>query len=170
MKYFLDTEFNECRGSIELISIGIACEDGRAYYAESCQFKADYCNQYVKENILPKLGPVQDRLPLVVIAEEIQDFIAAPHDLVRGKARPEFWAYYASYDWVVFCWLFGVMVDLPDGYPYHPMDLQQWWLQLGSPDIKPPDPENEHHAMADALWNQQLWHKLIAEQNERYAR
>jgi len=167
MNYFLDTEFSERPGSIELISIALVCEDSRTYYAENCNFKADLCNPYVKENILPKLGPVQGRLPIAVIAEEIQDFIAAPHSLERGKAKPQFWAYYASYDWVVFCWLFGIMDKLPAGYPYHPMDLQQWWVQLGKPDIKPPEPENEHHALADALWNQQLYKALCLNAKNR---
>ena len=33
MKYFIDTEFVETVGHIELISIGIVAEDGREYYA-----------------------------------------------------------------------------------------------------------------------------------------
>jgi hypothetical protein len=38
---------------------------------------------------------------------------------------PEFYAYYADYDWVVFCWLFGKMIDLPDGFPKYCRDLKQ---------------------------------------------
>lgn len=37
----------------------------------------------------------------------------------------EFYAYYADYDWVVFCWLFGKMMDLPDGFPMYCKDLKQ---------------------------------------------
>ena len=39
--------------------------------------------------------------------------------------KPKFYAYYADYDWVVFCWLFGRMVDLPNGFPYYCIDLKQ---------------------------------------------
>ena len=39
--------------------------------------------------------------------------------------KPEFYAYYADYDWVVFCWLFGRMVDLPEGFPMYCIDLKQ---------------------------------------------
>ena len=166
MNYFLDTEFSERAGvTIELISIGLVCEDSRTYYAESADFTLGRCNSWVKENVLPHLQPWNTRRANESIAQEIQDFIAAPHGLERGEAKPQFWTYYGSYDWVVFCWLFGDMVDLPKNYPMHPMDLQQWWKQLGEPNIKPPDPKDEHHALADALWNQQLYHALMAEKN-----
>jgi len=39
--------------------------------------------------------------------------------------KPEFYAYYADYDWVVFCWLFGKMMDLPKGFPMYCRDLKQ---------------------------------------------
>ena len=40
-------------------------------------------------------------------------------------AQPEFYGYYADYDWVVFCWLFGGMIDLPSGFPMYCRDLKQ---------------------------------------------
>lgn len=39
--------------------------------------------------------------------------------------NPELYAYYADYDWVVFCWIFGKMMDLPDGFPMYCRDLKQ---------------------------------------------
>lgn len=38
---------------------------------------------------------------------------------------PEFYAYYADYDWVVFCWIYGLMIDLPKGFPFYCRDLKQ---------------------------------------------
>lgn len=38
MKYFIDTEFRESPNTIDLISIGVVCEDGREYYAVSKDF------------------------------------------------------------------------------------------------------------------------------------
>ena len=45
MKYTYDTEFHENGRTIDFISIGIVCEDGREYYAENseCDFRA-VCN------------------------------------------------------------------------------------------------------------------------------
>lgn len=49
--------------------------------------------------------------------------------LCRNKGgctnKPEFYAYFADYDWVVFCWLFGRMLDLPKNFPYYCRDLKQ---------------------------------------------
>jgi hypothetical protein len=73
--------------------------------------------------------------------------------------KPEFWGYFADYDWVAFCQLFGSMVDLPKGYPMYCRDIKQWADQLG--DIRIPKPEKEvHHALVDARWAQYAYHYL----------
>ena len=54
------------------------------------------------------------------IAELIPDFCRVPTE----HNFPEFYAYYGSYDWVVFCWLFGKMIDLPKGFPMFFKDLK----------------------------------------------
>ncbi len=41
------------------------------------------------------------------------------------KLKCEFYGYYSDYDWVVFCWLFGRMIDLPKGFPMYCIDLKQ---------------------------------------------
>lgn len=40
-------------------------------------------------------------------------------------AQPEFWGYYCDYDWVLFCSLFGTMMDLPKGFPMYCRDVKQ---------------------------------------------
>lgn len=37
----------------------------------------------------------------------------------------EFYGYFADYDWVAFCWLFGRVMDLPKGFPMYCIDLKQ---------------------------------------------
>ncbi len=69
------------------------------------------------------------------IAEEIKDFCTPTltgHNLRdndveynKNYSIPEFYAYYADYDWVVFCWLFGKMIALPKGFPKYCNDLKQ---------------------------------------------
>lgn len=56
MKYFLDTEFAEKPGTIELISVGIVSEKGKEYYAVSDEFSEDQCNEWVKQNVLSALA------------------------------------------------------------------------------------------------------------------
>lgn len=225
MKYFLDTEFIEGfhkplfgkrRHYIDLISIGIVAEDGREYYAVSSEFNPKDADQWVKENVIPKLHKEDLRKPNNLIANEIKKFIAGipitnldasvhfnrtldgnityPEfdpasciyrgyrnydDWVKNKEHfiaPEFYAYYADYDWVVFCSLFGRMIDLPKGFPMYCKDLKQMldekiqklkWedgilpMSQGSRNIEDvngyPAQFEEHNALADAKWNKELY-------------
>ena len=72
------------------------------------------------------------------IAEDIKEFCS---NIVRSQnghkasswnngnnyrtKEPIFYAYYADYDWVAFCWLFGKMMNLPNGFPMYCRDLKQ---------------------------------------------
>jgi len=98
----------------------------------------------------------------------------------NGNAQPEFYAYYADYDWVLFCSIFGRMIDLPDGFPMYCRDLKQSIDDLaikfseGSiPEqsfkeclenlkIRPDYPKQakEHNALDDARWNKDLFNFL----------
>lgn len=151
MKYFVDTEFSE-RGHvypIQLISIGIACQDGRSLYAENYECDWGGCNEWVKANVLPRLnGP---RSTIAIIRDSIRDFV--------GGDAPEFWGHYCDYDWVVFCQIFGSMVDLPEGWPMYCNDLKQWAHQLGNPKL-PEQKSTEHNALNDARWNLEAWNFL----------
>ena len=90
--------------------------------------------------------------------------------------KPNFYAYYADYDWVAFCWLFGKMIDLPKGFPMYSKDLKQILddkvsvfcakeiqdtsFESAVKRIKMhkdyPKQTNEHNALADAKWNKDL--------------
>jgi hypothetical protein len=81
------------------------------------------------------------------------------YKLNTNKAEPEFWAYYADYDWVVFCQLFGTMMDLPEGFPMYCRDVKQECDRLGNPEL-PKQGKGEHNALADARWNKLAWEHL----------
>lgn len=171
MKYFIDTEFAEKPCQIDLISLAIVAEDGREFYAESSEFDYSQANEWVKQNVVPQLWHLQadkskynawirDRgcgglLSRTEIAREVRLFI--------GDDKPEFWGYYADYDWVVFCWLFGPMVDLPKGWPMYCRDIKQWADQLGGVQL-PQQDTGEHHALADARWNKLAFEYLQTKQ------
>lgn len=53
------------------------------------------------------------------------DHLNKYHVLAAENANPEFYGYFADYDWVAFCWLYGKMVDLPKGFPKYCRDLKQ---------------------------------------------
>lgn len=91
------------------------------------------------------------------------------HDLKHVfNEIPTFYAYFADYDWVAFCWLFGKMMDLPKGFPMYCNDLKQLFSEKQvdcNYDLKTdgnyPKQENEHNALADARWNKKLHEFLL---------
>jgi hypothetical protein len=152
VKYWLDTEFLEDGKTIDLMSIGIVAEDGREYYAQVIQ-PLDFNERltpWLRENVLPHMTAFdwKDRSTIRT------DVLAFCDREQHGK--PEFWGYYADYDWVVLCQLFGTMMDLPKGWPMYCRDIKQWCDDLGNPTL-PEQGKGEHHALADARWNRKAW-------------
>ena len=155
MKYFFDTEFNEDGTTIDLISIGVVAEDNRTFYAVSTDAQLHRVDMWVRSNVLPHLPKYDD--PAWMSRDEIRRQLVK---FIGNDASPEFWAYYADYDWVVFCQLFGRMIDLPKTFPKFCRDLKQLSMDLGSPPHPPQDPNSEHNALADAKWNLDLYNYL----------
>ncbi len=155
MKYFLDTEFIEGfhkpflgkrRHHIDLISIGIVAEDGREYQAISNEYRYKDADPWVQENVISKLytrtvnGDPRNHYHVdtfhkafgksnVDIVFEIAEFMGCWRDIFEWRVSdtniPEIYAYYADYDWVLFCSLFGRMINLPKGFPMYCNDLKQ---------------------------------------------
>lgn len=219
MNYFLDTEFLEGtqktffgipKPTIDLISIGLVCENGNSYYAISKDFNLKQVwnnkNTWVKDNVLLDIykscfsGDSRNRFDFSYstmkyilrsygktnkqIAKEIKQFIYTNEevDFTRNdiggnehysyaplNTNPKFYGYYADYDWVVFCWLFGSMMQLPKGFPMYCKDLKQMLdekemaRQDGTDMVElrnlPTYPKqiNEHNALSDAKWNLELF-------------
>jgi len=172
MKYFYDTEFIEDGKTIDLISIGVVCEDGRSYYAVSTEFKARKASQWVKDNVLIHLPERHVNLSDVSVSPRLKEESLAwksrkqiALDLVWflksvDGEKVELWGYYADYDHVALCQLFGTMMDLPKGFPMYTRDLKQWCDQLGNPQL-PEQGKGEHHALADAKWNKAAYDFLM---------
>lgn len=258
-KYFIDTEFvegpqkkrffgityGETKPTIDLISLGMVCEDGRELYCLHKDFNIweawnrydlirnpnigdrhnfpTVRNYWLRENVLwpiywdlielddpmqahglwsmrnsyhgykefkrliKKYGKTRKQ-----IMYEINQFIcpmatasdwADTGPIDQGfkdflKANPpKFYAYFADYDWVAFCWIYGKMMDLPEGFPMYCQDLKQTmdsmqvlqefkipgqdrltsWLKTLKSMPGYPKQENEHSALADAHWNKALY-------------
>lgn len=174
MKYFIDTEFMEDGRTIELLSIGLVCEDGREFYGINPGADKSKANEFVRDAVIPHLYEdvrlpgreveIYEALPQV-LAQRILKFARLPHadDPQFREKKPQFWGYFADYDWVVFCQLFGRMVDLPKGYPMYCMDIKQLCNHLGNPEL-PKQGKGEHHALLDARWNK-LAFEFLAEKS-----
>jgi hypothetical protein len=153
MKIFFDTEFIEDGRTIDLMSIGMVREDGTTYYAEVEECDLTRANDWVKQNVIPHLVGGEARKPRHIIRKEIIQF--AVND-------PEFCAYYCSYDWVSLCQLFGMMIDLPSGWPMFCRDIKQLACDKGNPRL-PLQSTTEHHALNDALWTKSAYEFLTAQ-------
>jgi hypothetical protein len=207
MKYFLDTEFIEGfhkpmfgkkRHFIDLISIGIVCEDGRSYYAISNEYDFYKADAWVQTNVIYPMyhdtvhgdgrnhfnrhnfhkhygksnNRITEELMMFFYPEQSKEFKGAEGEfLSRGKQygwggdQPEFYGYYSDYDWVLFCSLFGLMINLPKGFPMYCIDLKQIFDEKFPAPIQKeikesgnyPKQINEHNALADAKWNFELY-------------
>jgi hypothetical protein len=167
MRFWFDTEFIEDGHTIDLVSIGIVSEDDREYYAVSSEYDPRKAHPWVVQNVLSQVDP-RDARPRKQIRHELLRFIGNPEsDPHFGtKKRPEIWAYYASYDWVALCQLFGRMLDLPDGWPMYCRDVKQWCDDLGNPPL-PSQGKNLHHPLYDARWTRSAWQYLKALEETR---
>lgn len=195
--------FGKRRHFIDLISIGIVSEDGREYYAISNEYRYKDADKWVQDNVILPMyidrvhGDARNRWDVhnfhhafgksnEQIANDIQSFCLDYQSKDNGDGSititipgsPEFYAYYADYDWVVFCSLFGRMIDLPKEFPMYCKDLKQiqdekalsyrytedMYNDEKLKAIKKfknyPPQENEHSAIDDARWNKKLYYFL----------
>lgn len=151
MRYFLDTEFIDNGKTIDLISIGIVAGDGRTYYAEPQECDLTLASEWVVNNVIPHL--TGDKKPRKQIADEISEFIIPGDD-------PQIWAYYGAYDWVVFCQLYGRMLDIPSHIPHFFHDVKSFSYGLGNPKL-PSQHGVKHHALGDAFWVKNAYDYLV---------
>jgi len=156
-RVFYDCEFIEDGRTIELVSIGAVDTDGREFYAVSSEFDPARAIPWVRANVLDKLPAPAD--PSWRSRERIRD------DLLTYFTAPgeglELWAWYAAYDHVALCQLWGAMPALPRAIPRFTKDLRQRWDDVGRPDL-PPAPADQHDALADARHNLARWRAMQA--------
>ncbi len=179
MRYYLDTEFAEKPGSIKLISLALVSEVGAELYYENGEFDPGDANDWVRAHVLPNLQGGACRASLIEIRDAVLTFLAPrPRmlvsqattgevlDAVKNAPKPEIWGYYADYDWVVFCWLFGAMAALPRDFPKYCRDLKQDLDAAGNPRVPIPKPTT-HNALHDARWNREAheWLRDLARVN-----
>jgi hypothetical protein len=146
MKYWFDFEFEEDGITIEPISVGFVSEDGREYYAEFVDYDRDKAPEWLRRNVLPLLdGPIKDKQH---IATQLIDYLGD---------SPEIWGWFGSYDWVALCQLYGTMMDLPEGWPMFQLETMNY---VKSKDQIIPRTTTAHHALADAIWQKEMWESL----------
>ncbi|MEV7975432.1 3'-5' exoribonuclease [Streptomyces sp. NPDC086519] len=190
-----DLEFLEDGRTIELISIGMVCDDGREYYAVNSDAPWERIreNDWLIRNVLPSL-PITGRASLdsylaipansypkgtlTMVGADTKDTQVKPHWVIANEVRDfiqtvgsdvELWANYGAYDHVALAQLWGPMVRLPEGVPMFTNDIQQEARRLGLGwDDLPKQESGEHNALADARHNQTV-RRWLADRSVREA-
>jgi hypothetical protein len=176
MRFFYDQEFLEDGSTIDLLSIGIAADDdqGHTLYLvnRDADLRAVAEHDWLMANVVPHLplmdiggpwgkttlawDPKHHDFPLIqprhVIAARVEGFVSK---FSRFRKDHELWGWYADYDHVALCQLWGRMIDLPGCIPMFTHDLRQ---VVGKNHPPEQHPGSEHHALADAQWNRAAWH------------
>jgi len=154
-RYFYDTEFIEDGTTIDLVSIGVVDETGREFYAVSTEFDPAKAIPWVRHNVLDKLPSPADKawLSREQIRADLLAYLTEPREPIQ------LWAWYAAYDHVALCQLWGAMPTLPREIPRFTHELRQRWTDAGRPPL-PDAPQDQHDALADARHNLARWQAM----------
>lgn len=139
-KVFFDTEFTGLHQNTTLVSIGLIAEGGERFYAELTDYDKTQVNDWIQENVIDKL----------YLSE--QDNSATPQNwIIKGNRadvkealtvwfkqfdKVEIWSDCLSFDWVLFCDIFGHAFNIPKNIYYIPFDICTFFKAKGiDPDI-----------------------------------
>jgi hypothetical protein len=145
-KVFFDTEFTGLHQGTTLISIGIISECGKTFYAEFTDYDKSQIDEWLQTNVLDNLLMSEPK------EGEDEYFLATRHndnpignDLYKSYSvqlrcdkkvlevelgkwlfqfeQVEIWSDCLSYDWVLFCQIFGHAFNIPKNVYYIPFDI-----------------------------------------------
>lgn len=176
MKIFFDTEFTGLHKNTTLISIGLVSEDNRVFYAELNDYDITQVDRWIHENVIlnlkfnkfdeiyPKSIPRLSREYSMksnknMVAESLRDWLSQ-FDYV------EMWSDCLSYDWMLFCDLFGHAFEIPPNVYYIPFDISTLMRIKGiDPDINREEflgmKGIKHNALHDAIVIKVCYEKLM---------
>lgn len=149
MKIFFDTEFTGLHKNTTLISIGMIDEEGRELYCELNDYDKSQCDEWIHHNVIANLHNTNP-INTVQLKKAIEGFLE-PYSYV------EMWSDCLSYDWVLFCDIWGHAFNIPKNIYYIPFDICTVFKMKGiDPDI---NRENfaglnlDHPQKHNALWD-----------------
>lgn len=155
-RIFFDEEFTGLRQDTTLISIGLISECGKTFYAEFTDFDYSQVDDWLRENVFKYTqltGKSPDDLhfkPFFVASHSMDSFVsnitmlgdtdAVKYSLIKWlesfDCELEMWSDCLSYDWVLFCDIFGSAFSVPKCVNYIPLDICTLFVAAGiDPDI-----------------------------------
>ena len=173
-KIFFDTEFTGLHQGTTLISLGMVAESGEIFYAEFTDYDKSQVDGWLKENVIDKL--------FLTMSEGTKYFTSDGHSKAKGDTvyireflnewfaqfdKVEIWSDCLSYDWVLFCQIFGHAFNIPRNIYYIPFDICTLFKANGiDPDINREEfselkeGAKKHNALWDAKVIQACYNKL----------
>lgn len=179
-KLFFDTEFTGLHQQTTLISLGIVSENGKTFYAEFDDYDKAQINDWIQRNVLDNL--LSNRFTnWNTINTDDNKFIRGTNQDIRieleGWLRQfesiEIWSDCLSYDWVLFCQLFGHAFSIPKNIYYIPFDICTLFKAKSiDPDINREEfaerieimdffVNKKHNALWDAYVIRECYNKLV---------
>lgn len=131
-KVFFDTEFTGLHQNTTLISIGLVAETGETFYAELTDYDDSQVDEWIVKNVIHKLLYREHSNLGTVFRSKPEDFaLKANKNSVKEQLTiwlsqfeyVEMWSDCLSYDWVLFCQLWGHAFNIPKNVYYIPFDI-----------------------------------------------
>lgn len=164
-KIFFDTEFTGLHKNTTLISVGLVSETGESFYAELTDYDKSQVDDWIQENVISNLKSVTHDGTVIGDKKEVR---IALTKWLGQFGDVEIWSDCLSYDWVLFCDLFGTAFDIPKNVYYIPFDICTLFYEKGiDPDINREDFAgltngilSKHNALWDAKVIRECFLKL----------
>ncbi len=162
---YWDLEFTGLHQNTTLISIGIIADSGQTFYAESTDFDKSQIDEWLQKNVIDNLlftdkitpsnsswehwisekGEHGNALAFALAKKDMSHFrCIGKTPMVRNRLEKwleqfehiEMWSDCDSYDWVLFCQIWGHAFNIPKNIYYIPFDISTAFkLQGIDPDI-----------------------------------
>jgi hypothetical protein len=156
-RIFFDEEFTGLRQNTTLISIGLISDCGKTFYAEFTDFDYSQIDDWLRSNVLCHTqvkGILSEDMNIkpFFISSNIMDGTTTGNITMLGDTDAvkyalamwlesfgcelEMWSDCLSYDWVLFCDIFGSAFGVPKCVNYIPLDICTLFVAAGiDPDI-----------------------------------
>jgi len=134
-KAFFDFEFTGLHQNTTPISLGITTNEDEVFYAEFSDYDRGQITPWIKQHVIDNLRP-SDKMTIVGNRAEIANELGTWLILQCQGQGIEMWSDCLSYNWMLFCELFGGALNLPDCIFYIPYDICTLFKIAGiDPDI-----------------------------------
>lgn len=170
LNIFIDTEFSKLpwEKNSNLLSIGLYTEKGDSYYAVIDSIEQNEMSPFVKDNVLPFLIKEPNKKTRSQISNDIEELLNKYLELKFWAQFPtidwltkfgfgeddakEIFTKYADWDFQLFKRLWNV---LPEKFNVKCSNLTTLINEI--PQNSLPINNQQHHALADAKWNYEVW-------------